>query len=145
MEIVGKSVMSFGSPPREAADVSVARRDGRWWMAVPAMRDQVIEIFEAVLPAGAPLTSDEWQVGDEPLVPAPPADARDGTCYHCPSYANGRIYYASCPTWSLYGPYQIGCLQWDGTAWHRHPRPVFTATEPWEHGTVLEPNPQHRN
>ncbi|MFI6536424.1 hypothetical protein ACIBHY_28515 [Nonomuraea sp. NPDC050547] len=138
------------------ADPGVTRRDGRWWMVLGGMQaeERVIHLYAAQsskLDAG-------WQIitsPDDPrqaarLAEPPPSGAWDATGYHCPSYARGRdaggavierIYYASSAEWgSLYGPYQIGFLQWDGTRWVRHPEPVFTASHPWERGTVLEPN-----
>src|SRR5262249_24325144 len=83
----------------------------------------------------------------------PPApDAWDATGFHCPSYARGwnpllhggkggwqeRIYYASCQQWSLEGPYAIGCVEWDGTAWVRRAEPVFKGVESWENNNVAE-------
>jgi hypothetical protein len=37
-------------------------------------------------------------------------------------------------------PYSIGFLEWDGSEWVCNLEPVFTATQPWERGTVAEPN-----
>jgi predicted GH43/DUF377 family glycosyl hydrolase len=110
-----------------------------------------------VMPSRAAADSG-WRIVTEPddpglavrLADAPPVDAWDATGFHCPSYVRGvdktgavveRIYYASSAGWeSLYGPYRIGLLQWDGQAWQRHEQPVFSADEPWERDTVLEPN-----
>jgi hypothetical protein len=68
---------------------------------------------------------------------------------HCPSYVRGwdphtgawveRIYYAGAAD-NLWGPYAIGYLQWDGSTWIDQPQPAFVATEPWERGSVYEPN-----
>jgi predicted GH43/DUF377 family glycosyl hydrolase len=127
------------------ADATVARRDGRWWMALPAMREdpRSIVIHEAELPPGATADDDGWIVNTEEL--AAPADGWDATGYHCPSYVRGagreRIYYASSASWTdITGPYRIGFLEMRDGAWHRHPESVFRATQPFERGTVLEPN-----
>jgi hypothetical protein len=138
------------------ADPSVTRRDGGYWMVLGAMDParHVIDLYSAE----SATPTDDWRIVTEPddpktalriAEPPKPGDW-DATGYHCPSYANGfdgdgnpveRIYYASSAEWtSLYGPYQIGFLQWDGRTWQRHPAPVFSATQPWELGTVLEPN-----
>jgi hypothetical protein len=68
---------------------------------------------------------------------------------HCPSYVKGwdprtgqwveRIYYAGAAE-SLWGPYTIGFLQWNGEKWIDRPGPAFVAHEGWEHGSVYEPN-----
>ena len=50
-----------------------------------------------------------------------------------------RIYYAGAAE-NLWGPYTIGFLEWDGERWIDQSRPVFTANEEWEHGSVYEPN-----
>jgi hypothetical protein len=138
------------------ADPSVTWRDGRWWMVLGGTcgEDRVIKLFtaeSATAKQGWRITTAE----DDPglavqLADSPPPGSWDATGYHCPAYVRGfdasgaiveRIYYASSSAWeSLYGPYQIGFLQRDGHAWVRHADPVFTATEPWERGTVLEPN-----
>lgn len=136
------------------ADVSVAEWDGRWRMVLGATSGDspVIGLFSARLPRDATPASPDWVVDTEPddadvakaLLPPPPADAWDATGYHCPTHVRAgavrRIYYASTSERTLYGPYRIGCLEWDGGRWHRHPEPVFTAEMPWERETVLEPN-----
>lgn len=137
------------------ADPSVTRRDGAYWMVLGALErtKHVIHLYSAqsATPTG------DWRITTEPDDPAsahriaepPEPGGWDATGYHCPAYAAGfdgagrpaeRIYYASSSAWSFYGPYQIGFLQWDGQTWRRHPEPVFTATQPWELGTVLEPH-----
>jgi hypothetical protein len=50
-----------------------------------------------------------------------------------------RIYYAGSAE-NLWGPYSIGFLEWNGSAWEDRQRPAFTANEEWEHGSVYEPN-----
>jgi hypothetical protein len=138
------------------ADPSVTRRDGRWWMVLGGTHGEgrVVQLY-----AAEPDPSDGgWRIVTEPddpglavrLTDPPPPDTWDATGYHCPSYARGvdatgrvveRIYYAGSSAWdSLYGPYRIGFLEWNGHIWERHPEPVFAAEEPWERGTVLEPN-----
>ncbi|WP_163511696.1 sialidase family protein [Fodinicola acaciae] len=123
------------------ADVTVARRDGRWWMALPAMREEPrsIVIREAHLPPGAAIDDDDWTISGEEL--AAPADGWDATGYHCPSYVHERIYYASSSGWTdITGPYRIGFLEMHDGGWQRLPEPVFQAERPFERGTVLEPN-----
>lgn len=137
------------------ADPSVARRDGGYWMVLGALdpATHVIDLFSAE----SARATDGWRIVTEPDDPTlarriagrPAPDGWDATGYHCPSYVAGvgrdgepveRIYYASSATWSFYGPYQIGFLEWDGQSWRRHPEPVFGAARPWEPGTVLEPH-----
>ncbi|ONI85270.1 hypothetical protein ALI144C_13245 [Actinosynnema sp. ALI-1.44] len=139
------------------ADVSVTRQDHRWWMVLGATTadSPVIGLYSARLPRGAAPDSPGWMIdtfpGDPtvaaPLAPVPPPDAWDATGYHCPVHVRARgvrrIYYASTPKQTLYGPYRIGCLQWMDGRWHRRPEPVFTAVLPWERSTVLEPNVVH--
>ncbi|MCE7011573.1 hypothetical protein LWC34_53495 [Kibdelosporangium philippinense] len=138
------------------ADPSVTWRGDRWWMVLGGThgQDRVIKLFTAE----STVANDGWRImtaQDDPglavqLADAPTPDGWDATGYHCPAYARGRdasgavverIYYASSSSFdSLYGPYQIGYLQLMGDDWVRRPEPVFTASEPWERGTVLEPN-----
>ncbi|MGC7103126.1 hypothetical protein ACPZ19_51470, partial [Amycolatopsis lurida] len=139
------------------ADVSVSWLDGRWWMVLGATLGEspVVGLCSARLPRGAAPDSPDWVIDTDPddpavaaaLAPPPPTGGWDATGYHCPVHVRAgsvrRIYYASAPARTLYGPYQIGCLEWDGGLWHRRPEPVFTAALPWERGTVLEPNVVH--
>ena len=147
------------------ADASVTNRRGRWWMVLGGLvrGERAVQLHAAELPAGAELTDPRWRITTEPddpklaarLAPAPPAGGWDATGYHCPSYVAGhgrdgrvveRIYYASSESWeSFLGPYRIGFLEWDGGAWVRHPEPVFVGEEPWERGSVLEPNVLYRD
>ena len=41
---------------------------------------------------------------------------------------------------TLWGPYTIGFLEWDGERWIDQAQPAFIAKEDWEHGSVYEPN-----
>ena len=50
-----------------------------------------------------------------------------------------RVYYAGAAE-NLWGPYAIGFLEWDGEQWIDQPAPAFVASEPWERGSVYEPN-----
>jgi hypothetical protein len=141
-------------------DASVARRAGRWQMFAGGIdkTSGEIQLLSASLPAGSPLSAAGWQITADPGHPERPAilagktlshswDGKGGR--HCPSYATGydpgtgkwveRIYYAGAAK-SYQGPYSIGYVEWDGTQWADRPRPVFTATEDWEHGSVYEPN-----
>lgn len=144
----------------ELTDATLAQRDGRWWMylAGEALGHEGIRLFSASLPAGAPLAPRGWQITAEPgnptrialLAPSERSaawDLRGGR--HCPAYVKGydphtrtwveRIYYAGAPE-TPWGPYAIGYLEWDGTAWREQAEPVFVATEEWERGSVYEPN-----
>ena len=68
---------------------------------------------------------------------------------HCPAYVKGwdprksewveRIYYAGAAE-SLWGPYTIGFVEWDGRKWVDRAEPAFAANEEWERGSVYEPN-----
>jgi hypothetical protein len=141
-------------------DASVARRADRWQMLAGG-RDKTtgeINLLSASLPPGSPLSATGWQITADPGHPERPAilagktlshpwDGKGGR--HCPSYATGydpgtgrwveRIYYAGAAQ-HYAGPYSIGYVEWDGTRWADQSRPVFTATEDWEHGSVYEPN-----
>jgi hypothetical protein len=144
----------------ELTDATLARRDGRWWMylAGEALGHEGIRLFSASLPANAPLAAAGWELTPEPqdsnrialLAPSDRSaswDLRGGR--HCPAYVRGfdaghgewvdRIYYAGAAE-TPWGPYSIGYLEWDGTAWREQSEPVFVAVEDWEHGSVYEPN-----
>jgi len=135
----------------DGADVTVMYRDDRWWMIMGALADSAvyrIDLRAAHLPPGATVDSLKWTI-DGQCAPRPPVNGWDATGYHCVSYVRGqsggqwveRLYYASAAAWTdITGPYSIGFLEWDGSQWVRSPEPVFTATEPWELGTVAEPN-----
>ena len=139
---------------------TVAKRGDRWWMYVAgeAAGHEAIQLFSASLPAGAPLSAQGWTLTPDPDNPAHIAllagqershawDLKGGR--HCPSYVRGwdpkrevwveRIYYAGGAA-NLWGPYTIGCLEWDGQRWVDESEPVFVANEDWEHGSVYEPN-----
>jgi hypothetical protein len=141
-------------------DSSVVKRGNRWWMylAGKALDHPAIQLFSASLPEGAPLSASGWTLTPEENNPARIAllagqrisqswDLKGGR--HCPSYVCGwdpqrsawveRIYYAG-GSENVWGPYTIGYLEWDGTAWLDQPAPVFSAIEDWEHGSVYEPN-----
>lgn len=135
----------------DGADVTLMRRDDRWWMIMGELADPAvprIDLRSAQLPRNATVDSLEWTIDGQCAPPTPP-NSWDATGYHCVSYVRGRsggqwverLYYASSSAWTdITGPYSIGFLEWDGVEWVRHPEPVFTATEPWELGTVAEPN-----
>jgi hypothetical protein len=142
----------------ELLDASVAQRGEQWWMflAGQAAGYGPPELFSASLPLGAPLSPKGWTPTRNPAGELVPAAGRtrslawDGNGgRHCPSYAKGwdgsegrwveRIYYAGAAD-NLWGPYTIGCLQWDGKEWLDGSAPVFAANEEWEHGSVYEPN-----
>jgi hypothetical protein len=135
----------------DGADVTLLHRDDRWWMIMGELADpsvRRIDLRVAHLPPGAAVDSLEWTI-EGSCAPRTPANGWDATGYHCVSYVRGRsggewverLYYASSAAWTdITGPYSIGFLEWDGSAWVRHPEPVFTATEPWELDTVAEPN-----
>lgn len=141
-------------------DSTLARRHGRWWMYLAGrLRGREgIQLFSASLPEGAPLAAGGWSLTAEESQPNRVAvlagqaasqawDLKGGR--HCPCYVRGwdpgrgawteRIYYAGGAS-NLWGPYTIGYLEWDGGRWVEQDAPVFTAEEPWEHGSVYEPN-----
>jgi hypothetical protein len=144
----------------EVTDASVAKRGNRWWMVLAGQRkdDPGVHLFSASLPEGAPLASSGWNLTPDPHDPSKIAllaghdlsngwDLNGGR--HCPSYVKGwdphrgawveRIYYAGGAE-QIWGPYTIGFLEWDGSTWLHQPAPAFLANEPWEHGSVYEPN-----
>lgn len=144
----------------EVTDATLARRGDRWWMylAGEAVGHEGIRLFSASLPAGAPLAASGWALTTEPDDPSKIAllassersaawDLRGGR--HCPAYVRGfdpvrgtwveRLYYAGAAE-TPWGPYSIGYLEWDGTAWRERAEPVFAAAEEWERGSVYEPN-----
>jgi hypothetical protein len=143
----------------EATDPTVFRRGDRWWMAVATQvaNRPGVQLATASLPESAPLSASGWRLQADDRDPTKIAtlpqersggwDLRGGR--HCPSYATGldpktgraveRIYYAGAAD-HVWGPYTIGYLEWDGERWIDQPAPVFVATEPWERGSVFEPN-----
>jgi hypothetical protein len=144
----------------ELTDSTLGRRGDRWWMylAGEALGHEGIRLFSASLPAGAPLAATGWRVTAEPgdptrialLAPSERSaawDLRGGR--HCPCYARGldprsgewkeRVYYAGAAE-TPWGPYAIGYLEWDGERWREQAEPAFVAREPWERGSVYEPN-----
>ncbi len=143
-----------------ATDSTLAKRGNRWWMylAGKLVDHAAIDLFTASLPEGAPLSADGWTLTPDPAQPKRVAllagyerssawDLKGGR--HCPSYVEGwdpranrsveRIYYAGGAT-NVWGPYTIGYLEWDGERWVDQPEPAFVAEEPWERGSVYEPN-----
>jgi hypothetical protein len=147
-----------GSNGAELLDSSVVLRDNQWHMFLAGQAQQTgaPQLFSATLPAGAPLSASGWQLTRDPsgeLIPLAPTNASgawdsDGG-RHCPAYVRGfdphtqreveRIYYAGAPE-HIWGPYSIGYLEHDGSAWQPQPEPVFRATADWERGSVFEPN-----
>lgn len=143
----------------EVTDPTIFTRDGRWWMCVATevAGRPAIQLGTASLPAGAPLSASGWTLTADAREPQRIAvlpqerstgwDLKGGR--HCPSYVKGhdphakrdveRIYYAGAAE-NLWGPYAIGYLEWDGESWRDQPEPAFVATEPWERGSVYEPN-----
>jgi hypothetical protein len=146
--------------PWVATDATVARRGKRWWMylAGKLVDHETIEMFSASLPDGAPLSATGWALTADPARPTHVGllagheasarwDLKGGR--HCPSYVEGidphtgrrveRLYYAGGAD-EVWGPYAIGYLEWDGERWVDQPEPAFVAEEPWERGSVYEPN-----
>jgi hypothetical protein len=144
----------------EVTDPTLARRENQWWLycASEVAGRPGIQLVSASLPAGAPLSPTGWTLTPDP------DDARKiatlagyGASHtwdlqggrHCPCYVRGwdpergdwveRIYYAGSAE-HLWGPYAIGFLEWNGHAWIDQPAPAFVAIEPWERGSVYEPN-----
>lgn len=146
---------AYGS---ELLDPSVVFRNGQWTM-FNAGQPHCFgppDIFSATLPPGAPLSPDGWTVARDAsgeLLPvagrelSAPWDSAGGR--HCPSYVRGfdpgtgrrveRLYYAGAAD-HIGGPYTIGYLEWDGERWLDQPEAAFIAAEPWERGSVYEPN-----
>jgi hypothetical protein len=142
----------------ELLDATVCQRGDQWWLylAGQTRENPATDIFSASLPPGARLSAVGWKPTidrEGRLIPAAshknsePWDGKGGR--HCPSWVTGvdpatgqtveRIYYAGASE-HLWGPYAIGFLQWDGTAWTDRAEPVFVAGEEWERGSVFEPN-----
>ncbi len=143
-----------------ATDPTLAHRENRWWMylAGKVAGHQGIQLMSACLPAGAPLSASGWSLNgrsDDPSKVETLAEHRLSEPWdrlggrHCPSYVRGfdphrsmwveRIYYAGGAE-NNWGPYNIGYLEWDGFCWKEQASPVFCAQEPWERGSVYEPN-----
>ena len=146
--------------PIEITDATLAKRGNRWWMYLAGQikGSESTQLFSASLLEGVPLAPSGWRLT---------ANERDGAKIallagnhnsrnwdlnggrHCPCYVKGfdsrsgawveRIYYAGSSE-HLWGPYTIGYLEWDGHRWVDQSAPVFVANEPWEHGSVYEPN-----
>ncbi len=146
------------SPGAELSDSSVVHWNGRWTLFLTGQPAGFgpTDIFSATLVPGAPLSASGWipaRTAAGELSPLSPRrhstawDAKGGR--HCPSYVRGwdpasqkwvdRIYYAGSSE-NLWGPYTIGFLEWDGEAWVDQPAPAFLPQEPWEYGSVFEPN-----
>jgi hypothetical protein len=144
----------------EITDATITKRGDQWWLyAAGQMTGRTeTELFSASLLPGQPLGAKGWRLStqaDHPTSIAPLAshnlsgawDGKGGR--HCPCYTRGwdpragkwveRIYYAG-GAQNLWGPYTIGCLEWNGERWADEPEPVFAAEEAWEHGSVYEPN-----
>jgi hypothetical protein len=145
---------------RTLVDCTVLKRQGRWWMFACGVEcdSPEINVFSASLPDGAALSPNGWTITPDEKNPSRPAllagkaqsypwDGKGGR--HCPSYVTGwdqeknawveRIYYAGAAQ-DFMGPYVIGYVEWDGIRWVDQPEPAFAANEPWEHGSVYEPN-----
>ena len=147
-----------GTDGAELLDSSVVLRGDQWnmFLAGQAQGFGAPQLYSAALPKGAPLSATGWQLtrdaSDELMPLAPPAvpgawDSDGGR--HGPAHVRGfdpntsreveRIYYAGGRD-HIGGPYTIGYLEHDGSAWQPQPEPCFHATADWEHGSVFEPN-----
>ena len=141
----------------ELLDPTLYQRAGQWTMIAAGQAHSFgpPELFTATLPPGAPLAPSGWALHRDPAgepIPLPhlhskPWDSGGGR--HCSSYVRGfdpvrnqwveRVYYAGAAEF-IWGPYAIGFLERNGSEWVDQPAPVFAATEPWELGSVYEPN-----
>ncbi len=149
---------STASEGSELLDASVVQRGEQWcmYLAGQAHGFGATDLYAAYLPPGAPLSATGWRpkrgsAGElSPLAGRSRSRAWDGDGgRHCPSYVKGwdvhkrawveRIYYAGAAE-RLWGPYNIGFLEWDGERWQDQPEPAFSPNEDWEHGSVYEPN-----
>ncbi len=142
----------------EVLDASLVRRGDQWWLYLAGQAGGygATQLFSAALDPGAPLSALGWkltrvQAGElAPLAGQSMSHVWDGNGgRHCPSFVKGwdphkrewveRLYYAGSAE-NLWGPYTIGFLEWNGTAWMDQPAAAFVANEEWEHGSVYEPN-----
>ena len=142
----------------ELLDPTLAKRGDQWWifLAGQAKGYGATDLYCAFLPPQAPLSATGWKLlrdAEGELISLAGRnssylwDGHGGR--HCPAYARGwdphksewveRIYYAGAAE-NLWGPYTIGYLQWDGSAWVDSSQPIFVAAEAWERGSVYEPN-----
>jgi hypothetical protein len=135
------------------SDPDVHKIDGRWVMFLGGVTNRLkVQLFAAVLPEGAPLSSTAWSLVTDPpgkavpLAPAPPKGQWDARGMHTPSYVRGpggreeRIYYAGQSSRSVTGKrsrYAIGYLVRTHAGWQRHGPPVHIGTP--ERPSVLEP------
>jgi len=110
-----RNVLGVGDP-------DVHHVDGRWTMFLGGFTTRFrVALFVAVLPPGAPLSSQDWALLTDPrhprravpLTPDPPRRAWDRKGMHAPSYVRGRrrdgteeerIYYAGRSSASTTGP-----------------------------------------
>jgi len=125
-------------------DPNVQKLGDRWWMFVGAAHaGDKVNLFSASLPAGAPLSSDEWTITTVPGDPAEatalvehPDEGRWDEWLHTPSYAQGpageehapceRIYYTG--SQAATGDerlFSIGVLERSGGLWRRREEPVL--------------------
>lgn len=149
---------STGTRGAEVLDPSVVYRNDQWhlFLAGQAEGHGATDLFLATLDLGAALSPSGWKLKRQPdgalvrLASRAVSASWDGNGgRHCPSYVRGwdphqnawveRIYYAGAAE-NLWGPYTIGFLEWNGQQWVDQPAPVFAANEPWERGSVYEPN-----
>lgn len=140
------------------SDPDVHWIDGRWTMFLGGVTPRLrVLLFTAALPAGAPLSCDDWSLvtvpGNPrraaPVAPAPPKGLWDSRGMHTPSYVRGRvqggpeeerIYYAGQSSRSVTGRksrYSIGFLTRTPDGWRRHGAPVHVGTH--ERPSVMEP------
>lgn len=139
-------------------DPNVHKIDGRWTMFLGGFTTRLrVSLLSATLPAGAPLSSNEWTLTTQPgrpyralpIVANPPRGQWDQYGMHTPAYVEGhtaaggpdrRIYYAGRSSAAHFGPssrYAIGVLRQVAGRWVRHGPPVHVGTP--ERPSVLEP------
>lgn len=139
-------------------DPDVHKINGRWTMFLGGFTNRFKNnLFMAILPKGAPLSSNEWTLVTIPgkphraqsLILQPAKGNWDAYGLHTPSYVKGidpelgeqeRIYYTGRGSKNVTGTgsqFSIGYLVKTKDGWARHGEPIHTGTP--DRPSVLEP------